>query len=149
MGSSRRGARAIHFFVARTDRESPLAVLVPPLACGFAYFLGASRQVAGLSLRTRVGAVGAECNTLAALLLAPYRRWWRYLLAVLPFHLLAQVPVFPLPLVAIHYAFNRRQRFGFVLDLAARQEPRRFDRLQTTTILVVFAAFPAPLLTSY
>jgi integral membrane sensor domain MASE1 len=79
---------------------------------------------------------------LAALLLAPYRRWWRYLLAVLPFHLLAQVPVFPLPLVAIHYVFNCGEALlGSYLILRLAREPQRFDRLQTTTILVVFAAF--------
>ena len=140
-----------HIFSSlRTDRESPLAVLVPPLACGLAYFLAAHL---GRWLAFPFAPVSAlwapNAILLAALLLAPYRRWWRYLLAVLPFHLLAQVPVFPLPLVAVHYAFNCGEALlGSYLILQLSKEPQRFDRLQTMTILVVFAAFLAPLLTS-
>jgi PAS domain S-box-containing protein len=140
-----------HIFSSlRTDRESPLAVLGPPLACGLAYFLAAHL---GRWLAFPFAPVSAlwapNAILLAALLLAPYRRWWRYLLAVLPFHLLAQAPVFPLPLVAVHYAFNCGEALlGSYLILQLSREPRRFDRLQTMTILVVFAAFLAPLLTS-
>lgn len=140
-----------HIFSSlRTDRESPLAVLGPPLACGLAYFLAAHL---GRWLAFPFAPVSAlwapNAILLAALLLAPYRRWWRYLLAVLPFHLLAQVPVFPLPLVAVHYAFNCGEALlGSYLILQLSKEPQRFDRLQTMTILVVFAAFLAPLLTS-
>jgi len=138
------------FSSLRTDGESPLAVLVPPLACGFAYFLAAHL---GRWLAFPFAPVSAlwtpNAILLAALLLAPYRHWWRYLLAVLAFHLLAQVPVFPLSLVAVHYAFNCGEALlGACLLLRLSKEPQRFDRLQTMTVLVAFAAFLAPLLTS-
>ena len=152
MGGEFQGTRTRHhiFSSLRAGRESPLAVVVPPLACGIAYFLAAHL---GRSLAFPFAPVSAlwapNAILLAALLLAPYGRWWGYLLAVLPFHLLAQMPVFPLTLVAIHYAFNCGEALlGAYLILQLSKEPRRFDRLQTMTVLVMFAAFLAPLLTS-
>jgi PAS domain S-box-containing protein len=134
----------------RTGPESPLAMVAAPVACGLAYFLAAHLGRLLAFPFAPVSALWApNAILLAALLLAPYRRWWRYLLAVLPFHVLAQLPVFPLSLVAIHYAFNCGEAvLGAYLILRLSKEPQRFDRLQTMTVLVVFAAFLAPLLTS-
>jgi signal transduction histidine kinase/integral membrane sensor domain MASE1 len=138
------------FTAAHSGPDSMLAVVVAPLACGLAYFLAAHL---GRRLAFPFAPVSAlwapNAILLAALLLVPYRHWWIYLLALLPFHLLAQVPVFPLPLVAVHYAFNCTEALlGAYLILRLAKEPRRFDRLQTITVLITFAAFLAPLLTS-
>jgi PAS domain S-box-containing protein len=134
----------------RTDSESLLLIVGAPLGCGLAYFLAAQL---GRWLAFPFAPVSAlwapNAILLAALLLAPYRRWWWYLLAVLPFHLLAQVPLFPPALVAVHYVFNCGEALlGAYLIMRLANEPRQFDRLQTITVLVVFAAFLAPLLTS-
>jgi PAS domain S-box-containing protein len=142
--------RKYAFTWVRSGPESAPAVVVAPLACGIAYFLAAHL---GRWLTLPFAPVSAlwapNAIVLAALLLAPCRNWWIYLLAVLPFHLLAQVPVFPLPLVAVHYACNCTEALlGAYLILRLSKEPRRFDRLQTMTVLVAFAAFLAPLLTS-
>src|SRR5271170_5299274 len=67
----------------RTDPESPLGIIGAPLVCGFAYFLAAHL---GRWLAFPFAPVSAlwapNAILLAALLLAPGRRWWRYLLAV-------------------------------------------------------------------
>src|SRR5882672_9690263 len=138
------------FAPARAGPESALAVIVAPLACGLAYFLAAHLGRWLVLPFAPVSAFWApNAILLAALLLTPYRHWWGYLLAVLPFHLLAQIPVFPLSLVAAHYAFNCTEALmGAYLLLRLAKEPKRFDRLQTMTVLIVFAAFLAPLLTS-
>ncbi len=138
------------FTLPRGGLQSALALVVAPLVCGLAYFLAAHL---GRRLTLPFAPVSAfwapNAILLAMLLLVPYRHWWRYLLAVLPFHLLAQVPVFPLSLVAVHYAFNCAEALlGAYLILRLAKEPRCFDRLQTMTVLVVFAAFLTPLVTS-
>jgi PAS domain S-box-containing protein len=134
----------------RFGPESALVTVIAPLACGLAYFLAAHL---GRWLTLPFAPVSAlwapNAILLAALLLVPYRHWWKYLLAVLPFHVLAQIPIFPPGLVAVHYACNCTEAlFGAYLILQLSAEPRRFDRLQTMTVLVAFAAFLAPLLTS-
>jgi PAS domain S-box-containing protein len=134
----------------RADSESRLGHVVAPLACGLAYFVAAH---VGKWLSFPFAPVSAlwapNAILLAALLLAPQRRWWSYLLAVLPFHFLAQLPTYPLALVVVHYLLNCAEALlGSYLVLRLAKEPRRFDRLQTMTVLIVFAAFVAPLLTS-
>lgn len=121
-----------------------------PLACGIAYFFTA---LLGRSLAFPFAPVSAlwapNAILLAALLLAPRRSWWRYLLAVAPFHALSQLPFFTPGLVAVHYVLNCAEgMLGAYWMLRFAREPQRFDRLRTMTVLVVFAAFVAPLLTS-
>jgi len=134
----------------RAGLDSLLGFVIAPLACGFAYFLAAHL---GRWLAFPFAPVSAlwapNAILLAALLLAPRRRWWRYLLAVLLFHFLAQLPVFPVALATAHYLYNCAEALlGAYLLLRLAKEPRRFDRLQTMAVLIVFAAFAAPLLTS-
>jgi len=134
----------------RAAPESPLGHVVAPLVCGVAYFLAAHL---GRWLSFPFAPVSAlwapNAILLGALLLTPQRRWWSYLLAVLPFHFLAQAPIFPLALVVVHYVLNCAEALlGSYLILRLAVEPQRFDRLQTMTVLIVFAAFVAPLLTS-
>jgi two-component system, LuxR family, sensor kinase FixL len=86
---------------------------------------------------------------LAALVLAPPRQWWLYLLAVLPLHFYAQLPNEPLLRVIAQYLANCTEAWlGAVALLRYAPEPWRFDRLRTMTVLIVLAALVAPFVTS-
>jgi len=88
---------------------------------------------------------------MGALLIAPRRYWWLYLLAVLPAHLIAQLP---LPDVAplralIQYVLNIGTAFIGAFALA-QFEPgtHRFDRVLPAWRLVFFGGLVAPFTTS-
>lgn len=88
---------------------------------------------------------------LGALLLVPRRLWWIYLLAILPAHLLAQLPLPGIPLrqVAIQYALNCSTALIGALPLTFRTSgPPRFDRAKTALNLVLYGGVLAPLSTS-
>jgi integral membrane sensor domain MASE1 len=71
------------------------------------------------------------------------------LLAVLPFHVLVQLPALPIAQVAIQYVANATVAvLGAWAILELCPYPRRFDRLRTVLVLVVFAGVIAPLVTS-
>jgi len=124
--------------------------LAPPLACAIAYFCAARIGEWLAFPGAPVSAFWApNAILLAALVLAPRERWWIYLLAVLPLHLLAQAPDFPMARVILQYIFNCGEALlGAWLLQRLAVEPRRFDRLRTTAVLIVFAAVLVPLLTS-
>ena len=86
---------------------------------------------------------------MAALVLAPRARWWTYLLAVLPFHLLAQLPNFPLSQVLIQYLLNNAE--ALIGALAIKKlcpGLRRFDRVRSALVLIIFGGIVAPIVTS-
>jgi two-component system, LuxR family, sensor kinase FixL len=86
---------------------------------------------------------------LAALLLAPRERWWLYFAAVLPFHVMVQLPVAPPDQVAIQYLVNCAEAlFGALPLVALLPKPLRFDRLRSAFLLVLFSAILAPAVTS-
>ena len=122
----------------------------PPLFTALAYVLAAK---AGSWLAFPSAPVSAfwapNAILLAALLLTRRERWWVYLLAVLPFHVLVQLPVVPIAQVAIQYVANATEAvLGAWAMLEFCPYPRRFDRLRTVMVLVVFAGVVAPLATS-
>jgi len=88
---------------------------------------------------------------LGALLLVPHRHWWVYLLAVLPAHLLAQLPLpyVTLTRVLIQYFMN----IGTALIAAYAMMhyapgSLRFDRVLPAWRLVLFGGLVAPFVTS-
>jgi signal transduction histidine kinase/integral membrane sensor domain MASE1 len=122
----------------------------PPLFTALAYVLAAK---AGSWLAFPSAPVSAfwapNAILLAALLLTRRERWWVYLLAVLPFHVLVQLPVVPVAQVAIQYVANATEAvLGAWALLEFCPDPRRFDRLRTVLVLTLFAGFVAPLATS-
>ena len=88
---------------------------------------------------------------LGALLLAPRRYWWVYLLAILPAHLLAQLPLPDVTVtrVLVQYVLNVGTALiaAFALTHEAT-EPLRFDRVRPAWRLVLFGGLVAPLTTS-
>jgi PAS domain S-box-containing protein len=118
------------------------------LAC-VGYYLGGTL---GLSVRFPSldisGIWPPNAILLAALLLAPPRRWGWYLLAVLPTHLLLapQYPSgVPWATVFCHFAGNVLQ--SLLAALAVRRfigAPPRFDTLRSQTTFILIAAIAAP-----
>src|SRR4051812_5819548 len=125
-------------------------VLLAVLVAG-GYFLG---SVLGLSLRFPAAHVSAlwppNAILLAALLVAPRRRWWIYLLAALPAHLLGQgLMGIPLPVVLITFAGNTAEDLLSVLAiLRFLGEPKRFDRLRAVILIMLLGGLLVPALVS-
>jgi PAS domain S-box-containing protein len=88
---------------------------------------------------------------MAALMLAPPRRWWVYLLATLPAHILIQSQTaVPLPAMLFLFVTNAGEAaLGayFVRRLCGGLP--RFGRLRDLVVFFVFAVFAAPFLTTY
>ena len=123
---------------------------VPPLAIAIAYVLAAKAGAALAFPSAPVSALWApNAILLAALLLASRERWWVYLLTLLPFHFLAQWPDEPFAKVVIQYFANVAvAMLGAWAILELSPHPRRFDRLRTVLVLILFAGLLAPLATS-
>jgi two-component system, LuxR family, sensor kinase FixL len=88
---------------------------------------------------------------MGALLLAPRRYWWIYLLAVLPAHLIAQIPLPEVSAarVAIQYVLNCcTSLIGAVALTHFEAGTQRFDRVLPTWRLVFFGGLIAPFTTS-
>ncbi len=88
---------------------------------------------------------------MGALLLSPRRYWWFYLLAVLPVHLIAQLPLPDISSIRVlsQYFLNCGTALIGALALT-RFEPgtHRFDRVLPAWRLVFFGGFVAPFTTS-
>src|SRR5215208_3777521 len=88
---------------------------------------------------------------MAAFMLAPPRRWWVYLLATLPAHILIQSQTaVPLPTMLFLFVTNAGEAaLGayFVRRLCGGLP--RFGRLRDLVVFFVFAVFAAPFLTTY
>src|SRR6185503_11280079 len=122
----------------------------PPIATALAYVLAAKAGAWLAFPSAPVSALWApNAILLAALLLTRRERWWIYLLTVLPFHFLVQLPDTPLDRVAIQYAANAAEAvLGAWAIVQLCPHPRRFDRLRTVLVLILFAGVIAPLVTS-
>src|SRR5580765_70368 len=87
----------------------------------------------------------------AALLLTPVRRWWLYLLAALPAHLLAEAQAgLPMPLVLLLFATNCSE--ALLAAACVRRwsdEPTRLDTLRRVFIFVAGAGVFAPFASSF
>src|SRR5688572_7290862 len=122
----------------------------PPLAAALAYVVAAKLGAWLAFPSAPVSALWApNAILLAALLLARRERWWIYLATLLPFHFLAQWPEASFTRVAIQYFTNVAVAvLGAWAILELSPHPRRFDRLRTVLVLILFAGLLAPLATS-
>jgi signal transduction histidine kinase len=87
----------------------------------------------------------------ATLLLAPPRRWWIYLLAAFPAHLLVQLgTIQPVSLVLLLFATNCSEALGAAIGVRRFSDaPGRFDTLRRVTAFIVAAGLAAPFLSSF
>jgi signal transduction histidine kinase/integral membrane sensor domain MASE1 len=88
---------------------------------------------------------------MGALLLAPRRYWWVYLLAVLPAHLIAQLPLPDVTAarVALQYILNCGTSLIGAVALTHFESPtQRFNRVLPAWRLVFFGGLVAPFTTS-
>jgi len=87
----------------------------------------------------------------ATLLLTPTRRWWIYLLAALPAHLAAELPVLaPASLVVALYVTNCLEALiGAASVRVLSDAPARFDTLPRVAAFVVGAGLLGPFLSSF
>ncbi len=87
----------------------------------------------------------------ATLLLVPVRRWWIYLLAALPAHLLATAQAeWPLPLVLALFVTNCCEALlGATCVRQWSDEPARVDSLRRVLIFIAGAGLLAPFLSSF
>jgi PAS domain S-box-containing protein len=121
-----------------------------PLAVGAAYYISAEVGQALAFPAAPVSVLWApNAILMAALLLAPREQWWMFLLAIVPFHLFAQMLDKPLMQVIIQYIANvGLAGFGALAILTFSPTPRRFDRVRSAFTLVLFGGLLVPALTS-
>jgi C4-dicarboxylate-specific signal transduction histidine kinase/integral membrane sensor domain MASE1 len=121
------------------------------LLVAVAYYAGANLGLV-LRLPPATPSVLWPPNTIltAALLMSPPRHWWRYLLAALPAHLLAELGVFPLTLVLALFVTNCSQALIAAAALWRFSDaPARFDTLRRVTLFILSAGLAAPFLSSF
>jgi two-component system, LuxR family, sensor kinase FixL len=148
------GHTAGHEAVAALRRGLPTvprtALAAAAVAAG--YFLG---SLLGLSLRfpsTQISAIWLpNAILLAALLVTPRRRWWTYLVAVAPAHLLAQSWMgIPFVVNLINFAGNSGDALlGALMIQHLLGEPRRFDSLRAMVLIMLVGGILAPALMSF
>jgi len=87
----------------------------------------------------------------SALLLANPGRWWIYLLAVLPAHLLVQIPVVrPVTMVPLLFITNFSEAIiAASIVRAFSDRPERFDTLRRMTVFIVGAVFLGPVASAF
>src|SRR4051812_34045600 len=125
-------------------------VLVAVVVAG-GYFLGSVLGLPRPPPATHISAIWPpNAILLAALLVAPRRRWWIYLSAVLPAHLLAQgLMGIPFPIVLINFAGNTAEALLSALAiLHFIDQPKRFDRLRTVILIMLLGGLLMPALVS-
>jgi PAS domain S-box-containing protein len=136
----------------RQVRLPPARTVRAATATGIAYYLTAVLGAALAFPSALVSMLWApNAILLAALALAKRKNWWIYLAMVLPAHLLAQLPLFNLSpaQVLIQYVVNCSTALigAFALSELA-PDMRRFDRVKSVIVLIVFGAVLASLSTS-
>jgi two-component system, LuxR family, sensor kinase FixL len=122
------------------------------LALALTYYVGV--QI-GLAFTPRDYAVSLlwppNAILLAALLLCPPRAWVWPLLAVLPAHLISEVPSgVPLPMAALWYVSNVSEALlGAGIIYYLLREPPRFARVRHVVVYLLAAVLCAPVLSSF
>jgi PAS domain S-box-containing protein len=140
--------------LAKPKIEGRLVMLRPVLAAvmvGIGYYLGAK---IGFALTFEPHPISTlwppNSILLAGLVLAPFRWWWIFLLAVLPAHFLIQLQSgVPAPMMLCWFVSNSSEAVIGALCLRYMNKgPLRFDSIRQVAILVV-AAVLAPFLSSF
>jgi C4-dicarboxylate-specific signal transduction histidine kinase/integral membrane sensor domain MASE1 len=131
--------------------EGAIATISLALAVAVAYYVGAN---IGLILRfpPATPSVMWPPNAIltATLLLTPPRRWWIFLLAAFPAHLVVELGALPTSLVLALYATNCSEALvaaGGVRWLS--DAPARFDTLRRMAIFIGAAVLAAPFISSF
>jgi PAS domain S-box-containing protein len=133
---------------AVVDRRTALAAL----ALSVAYYLGTK---IGFALTFHPYPISTlwppNSILLAALLLAPTRSWWLFLLAALPAHLAGELQSgVPTTMVLAWFVSNCSEALiGAIAIRAFSNGPLRLDSVRDVTVFVVFGVFVAPLLSSF
>jgi signal transduction histidine kinase/integral membrane sensor domain MASE1 len=138
----------------RRRGKAPSAALVAgaALAVCVGYFIGANIGFL-LRLPPATPSIVWPPNSIltAALLLSPPGRWWIFLLAALPAHLVAELPVIsPVSLVFVLYATNCLEAAIGALGVRMLSDaPTRFDTLPRVAAFVLGAGILGPFLSSF
>src|SRR5215471_11077267 len=126
-------------------------VLATAMLVSVAYYIGAS---IGILLRVPPSTLTVlwppNAILTAVLLLAPVRRWWIYLLAALPAHLIAdRVMPWPVPLIlALFVTVCLEALVAAVCVRALSDAPSRFDTLYRAGVFIGGAVLAAPFVSS-
>ena len=131
----------------------PFATLRGPLLAAAAYFVGAEGAFLVGTLSDRIFAPFWPPNVIlfCVLLLAPTARWWLYIAAALPAHVLAelQVGMPPLPMAV---AFASNCAIALLSALAVRRElegPPWLGSLKKASIYILVAALAGPAVVAF
>jgi two-component system, LuxR family, sensor kinase FixL len=133
-------------------RRETLGAAMLLLALALLYYLGVR---VGLAFTPATSAVSLlwppNAIVLAALLLWPVRFWAWPLLAILPAHLIAQVPAgVPLVMAGSWYASNVSEALlGAAIIRGILGAAPRFDRVRDVSVYLIAAVTIAPVLTSF
>lgn len=146
-----------------TNQSAPVGIrgsgahrIAGPLVTSLAYLVAAELGEALAFPSAPVSALWAPNAILfAALLLAPPQRWWIYLAAVLPVHVLAQASGTPWVQIGLQYIFNCAEALIGAAALLRLQggwrspgQLKQLGQLGAMTNLVLIGGIVAPLLTS-
>ena len=121
-----------------------------PLAVGAAYYIAAELGAALAFPSAPVSVFWApNAILMGALLVAPREHWWRYLTAIVPFHLFAQMlDTPPIQMIVQYFANVGLAGLGALAILTLSPNPRRFDRVRSAFTLVLFGGLLIPAVTS-
>ena len=131
---------------------SPWRVVGMASLVALAYYVG---SWIGLLLAVPPGPTSAlwppNAILTAALLLTPVHRWWTYVLAVVPVHLLAQIgTVHPPALIAALFVTNWSEALlGAIGVRLFSDAPARLDTFQRMAIFIGAVGLGAPLVSSF
>jgi signal transduction histidine kinase len=134
--------------VAETGWRSIYVALREPLLLSIAYYLGAIGAFYLGTLSDRIFAPFWPPNVIlfCFLLFAPYRRWWLFVAAALPAHMLAELHVaMPAQQMAVTFATNCMVAFlsAFGVRRLLGDSPW-FDNFQRATVYILITAVVAP-----
>ncbi|HKQ31074.1 MAG TPA: MASE1 domain-containing protein [Burkholderiales bacterium] len=126
--------------------------ILAALSVGLAYYAGA---FVGFDLTFQSDPVStfwpSNAILMAALILAPIRKWWIFLLAVFPAHLTVQFQSgIPSSMIAAWFISNTSEALlGATLIKHFVADPLRFDSFRHAILFLFYGAFTAPLLSSF
>jgi signal transduction histidine kinase/integral membrane sensor domain MASE1 len=127
-------------------------IILGAVALATAYFLGVQVGIA-FTLQPHAISILWPPNALvlAALLLAPRRTWWLFIVAVLPAHMIAEVSLgVPYAMAFSWYVSNVAEGLlGAWLLLRYLGHAPRLDRVRDVTAFLMIAVLAAPLVTAF